>query len=280
MTEVKVIKTIPLYPNSIFIQWNIVPDKKENSDYYISVYRSGGPEGPWSLLAENLKNAYNFVDTNFRAPAEEPVFAFKEGVNLFSLSKQIYYRIDARNETMQVFSSPPHPIEPDLDIRTRLLKRKMQFDAATAFRVFNGIPLSVLKRKHWGVRCPLCYDPSTKEGLQEHCRACYGTSFKDGYWEPVNIIGRKDVAPVQTQMSPHGKTDRAVTTFTVLDYPKIENGDVVLDLRKNDRYLIEMVTTTELRGIVVHQKITGSLLSRDAVEYTIPGSTAATPRLY
>ena len=42
----------------------------------------------------------------------------------------------------------------------------------------------------------------------------------------------------------------------------------------------QMVTTTELKGIPVHQKVTGSLLARDAVEYEIPANTLTTPRLY
>jgi len=278
--KLRITRMTALYPSSVFVQWDITPEPNDVTDYWISVERSGGPEGPWELLASNLKNAYHFLDSHFNAPIPERPDATKEGLNLLSLSKQVYYRITGIDGHKAVVVGDPTPIEPDLDVRTRLLKRKMQFDEGLGFKVLNGISLSVLKRRHWGIRCKICYDPVTKDGLQEHCKSCFGTTFEGGYWSPVLIRGRKDVAPVQTQMSPHGKTDRAVTTFTLLDYPKLEHGDVVVDLRKDDRYFIEMVTTTELKGIPVHQKITGSLLARDAVEYEIPANTLTTPRLY
>jgi hypothetical protein len=81
-------------------------------------------------------------------------------------------------------------------------------------------------------------------------------------------------------MTAHGESDTKRVTFTVLDYPHIEKEDLLIDLRRNDRYIVEMVTPTELKGVVVHQSVTASLIARDAVEYKLLVDPANTPALY
>ena len=81
-------------------------------------------------------------------------------------------------------------------------------------------------------------------------------------------------------MSAHGDSDVKKATFTILDYPHVEKYDVIVDLRRNDRYEVEMVTATELKGVYVHQTISASLLARSSVEYVILVDPANTPPLY
>ncbi len=280
--NIEIVRSTALFPSSVFVQWNVLPDDGEIiGDFYITVDRSGGPEGPWETIAVSLKNTYHFLDDKFNLPPKAKTTDVKEGVNLFSLSRTLYYRVSATdNNDSPSATSDATPVEPGLDTRTRLLKRKILHDEAIGFRRLNGIQLYVMKRRRWGTRCQDCFDPATKESVLEHCKTCFGTTYQYGYWAPVLIRGRRDTAPVQTQMTAHGPSDRAATTFIVLDYPHLERGDVIVDLRRNDRWLVEIVAPTELKSVTVHQELTCSLLGRNSVEYSFPVDRLSVPPLY
>lgn len=279
--NVIITRTTPLYPSAIFIQWDI-QEPTESGVYIVDIERAGSPNGPYEMLASAQKNTFHFLDDlTQNKPSPDPGVD-EEGANLFSLQRDIYYKITVTPPSGKVnaFQSAPTPIELNLDKRTRLLKRKILHDESIAFKHLNGIRLMVLKRKHWGDRCTECYDALTREVLKEHCTVCFGTSFEDGFWAPVEILGRIAPAPTQTQIAPHGKVEVKTTRITILDYPHIQEGDIIVDLRSNDRYYVQLVTTTELKKVVVHQVANISLLPRSSVEYEVPIDPDTAPSLY
>ncbi len=276
---VRITRTTPLFPNAVFVQWDI--DTDDPGVHLVSLARSGSPEGPWQTILSQSPDTYHFVDDDFNVPGPEDPGAEAEGFNELSLAKELYYQVTVTPQAGgDSVSSTATPVEPGLDRRTRLLKRKILRDEAVGYRHLNGIELIALKRKHWGERCPDCYDVNLKEGLNEHCPTCYGTTFKGGYWAPVSIRGRRDAAPVQTSMAPEGKTDIQLTRITILDYPLMEDDDLIIDLRRNDRWIVKSVEQTELKSVIVHQRLTVSNIARDAVEYSIPIDPNTTPSLY
>jgi hypothetical protein len=278
--SVQITRTTALFPSAVFIQWDIVPDAP--GTFLVDIYRSGSPNGPWETLGVALRDAYHFLDDRFNLPPSDDLETEHEhaGLNFYSLSRDVYYLITVTPDGSTAFSSVPTPIEPGLDRRVRLLKRKMQRDESVAFRKLNGIPLAVLKRKHWGTRCTYCYDVVTREATLEHCPTCLGTTFENGYWAPVYICGRRTPAPVQTQLTAHGDSDSKVLNFVILDYPRLEYKDVLVDLRRGDRYQVQIATTTELRGVPVHQVISASKLGRNSVEYSVLVDPNTVPPLY
>lgn len=278
--KVEITRTTALYPSAVFIQWDFVPE--ESGTYLVDVFRSGGPQGPWQILASSLADAFHFVDDKFNLPPPELPTDVHEGLNFFSLARTVYYMVTVTppSGSANAFSSAPTVIEPGLDMRTRLFKRKILRDESVAFRNLNGVPIAALKRRHWGTRCRDCYDEGLREGTMEHCRTCYGTTFEGGYWTPIIIRGRRSPAPVQQQMSAHGDSDLRSVVFVVLDYPQLEKKDILIDLRRNERYIIEMVSPTELKGVTVHQTIHASHVTRSAVEYNVPVDPNTTPPLY
>lgn len=275
MSKVKIQRTTPLFPNGVFVQWDIESD--ESGAHYVDVLRAGAPEGPWEPVASQLLDAFNVLDD--LQPVATPVVT-REAPNQYSLSRQIYYRIDVTPPSGTVFQSEVLPVEPHLDTRTKLLKRKIQRDQAVGYKRLNGVPLIVLKRRRWGERCPVCFDPTTKQALIEHCSTCYGTSFTGGYWTPVLIRGRREAASVQTNASSHGDNDVKIADFNILDYPLVEYQDLIIDIVRGDRYEIQRAHETELKSVPVHQKVTASLLNRGSVEYSVLVDPYATPPLY
>lgn len=274
-------RTTALYPTKVFIQWDIQSD--ESGSFLVDVFRAGGPEGVWEAVAVGLRDAYNFVDEQFDLPPPPPSNPNgREPVTLFSLSRDIFYKVTVTppSGVIGAFSSQPVPVEPGLDKRTRLLKRKLLRDLFVGFRRLNGVPLSLLKRRRWGPRCPDCWDPTLRESTREHCPICFGTGFEEGYWEPIRARGRREASTVQTQLSAHGETDVKYADFLLLDFPRLEYKDVIIDLRSGDRYEVQRMTPTELKGVTVHQKLTASLLGRNAIEYEVPVNLIENPGLY
>jgi hypothetical protein len=280
VSEIHLTRTTALFPNAVFIQWDV--ESEESGAFFVDVYRAEGPDGPWECIASGLRDAYNFVDNKFNFPPNECDIVGREGLNMFSLARVIYYKVTVTppSGAANAFSSHPEPVEPGLDRRTRLLKRKILRDQAVGYRNLNGVPLIVLKRRRWGNRCPKCYDPVTKESTLEHCLECYGTSFEGGYWAPTLIRGRREAASVVSNISAHGDTDVKMNDFNVLDYPLIEYKDLIVDLVRNDRYQVQRVHHTELKSVTVHQKLTASLLGRNSIEYKLLVDPNTTPPLY
>lgn len=281
MSRVSITRTTALYPSQVFVQWDVVSD--ENGTFLVDVFRSGGPNGPWESIAVGLRDAYNVIDDRFGLPPGPPSNANgREPLNLFSLSREIFYMVTVTppSGSTNAFSSPATPVEPGLDRRTRLLKRKLLRDLSVGFKHLNGVPFALLKRRRWGPRCPECWDPVLHEATREHCPECFGTGFQDGYWRQVRVRGRREAASTQTQLTAHGESDVKYADFIVLDFPRLEYKDLVIDLRSNDRYEIQRTSSTELKGITVHQKLATSLLGRNSVEYEVPVDVIENPGLY
>lgn len=279
MPRAEITRTTALYPSAVFLQWDI--DSDESGSFFVDVARSGNPLGPWETIATGLRDAYNIVDDKFNLPPSHNANG-KEGLNLFSLSRALYYQVTITPPSgiANTFLSDPRPVEPGLDTRTRLFKRKILHDEAVGYRRLNGIPLILLKRRRWGVRCDICYDPITKESTQEHCLSCFGTSFQGGYWAPVAIRGRREASATQTQMTSSGDSDMQLNDFNILDYPLVDYKDLIIDLLRNDRYQVQRVHATEMKGVPVHQKLAASLLGRNSIEYKIVTDLVNTSALY
>ncbi len=280
MAEARITRTTALFPTAVFVQWDI--QSEETGPFFVDIARAEGPDGPWESLATGLRDAYHYLDKAFNLPPPAPGTPGREGLNLFSLARVIYYQVTVTppSGSANMFSSDPTPVEPGLDNRTRLLKRKILHDQAVGYKRLNGVPLIVLKRRRWGDRCPECYDPVTKEATLEHCTACYGTAFLGGYWAPTLIRGRREAAAVESNVTAHGDSDIKLADFNVLDYPLIEYKDIIVDLVRNDRYQVLRVHATELKSVTVHQKLTASLLGRNSIEYKLLVDPTATPPLY
>lgn len=280
MSSVTIRRTTALYPSAVFVQWDIQSD--ESGALLVDIARSQSPSGPWETIATGMLDAYNFVDDAFNLPPAPTSSNGREGTNLFALARAIYYQVTVTPPSgpANAFVSDPTPVEPGLDARTRLLKRKILHDQATGYKRLNGIPIIVLKRRRWGERCPRCWDPVTKQSTLEHCLACFGTSYAGGYWTPTLIRGRREAATVETQMTSDGDSEMKLADFNVLDYPLIEYKDVVIDLRRNERYQVQRVHSTELKSVPVHQKLTASLLAHNSIEYKVLVDPERIPPLY
>lgn len=288
----------PWFPKQVQLQWNL-EEVTESGTFLFDVERSGSPSGPWTKIVESLADTYLYSD-----PLDQ------EEANTLSLARDIYYRIravppsgelnavysaivnldgQAATETIgprpvtgfQVLDSAqiePNPVTGEVvrprdkqPGRLRLLRRKILRDEHVRLRRLVGMEFWLLKRRHFGVRCPDCYDPSTREATQSRCSICYGTSWTGGYFAPVAILGgMQRTSQIQSDTSPQTKDDINITRFEFLDFPRIDEGDLLVDRAHNYRFLVKQRYHTALKTVTVHQTVTVSELERQAMEYTIP----------
>jgi hypothetical protein len=155
---------------------------------------------------------------------------------------------------------------------------RLQYDANVVFKRINGMRLALLKRRHWGPRCPVCYDPITQANTKEHCVPCFGTSFTDGYWAPVYVYGRINTPfNVTVQTTERGRTESVPQIITLPEAPALQDDDIIIELDTNLRHIVRKQTNTELRRKPVHQQVATSIIEHGAIEYQIPVDFNAVP---
>lgn len=286
----------PGFPSQVALQWDL-EDVTEIGVFQFAVERSGSPGGPWTVIETDLDDTYLYTD-----PLTD------EKANVLSLGRDIYYRVEATppsgagnavysvivNLDGQAETTTNAPIpgigytvddeaqlevspatgqfkRPTLAGRKRLLRRKILRDETVALKKANGIEFLLLKRRHFGTRCTAgCYDPATKEVMVTRCSTCYGTSWEGGYYTPITLLGRRLASQVQTSTGQQTKDDVDMTRVQVLDFPRIDEGDLLVEKLHNRRFLVKQRYFTTLKTIPVHQTLTVSELNRQAVEYDIP----------
>jgi hypothetical protein len=264
---IKITKVAPAYPLGVFVQWNYTAEAA--GEFNFQIERSGSPEGPWTPVG-NVTNGVTFYDTLVKS---------NDAANALSIERSIWYRVTLPNTTsvpMNLDGERANDVfqtgrgdDNILHKRTIYLRRKIIRDEALAFKVLNGIPVSILKRKHFGTRCPVCYDPLTKTTTKSRCTACYGTSWAGGYYAPIHTLARLVTGGAQTGLDSQGKSEYLQTTITLLNYPLVEEGDVIVEREIDRRYLVKQMSSTELRRLVVHQTVVTVELPRTAPEYSV-----------
>jgi len=289
-----IIQITPWHPTKVKLQWEI-EDVTESGDFTFHVERSGSPGGPWTdLTPAGLLNTTVYED-----PLED------EGANTLSLARDIYYRIKmVPPSTQESYSpivnldglvehtmleeepgNPARPIpaaqfEPDPytgiarrpatpNARMRLIKRALLRNMYLMLKHLNGLEYALLKRRHFGVRCTECYDPNTHEVIISNCPVCYGTSWVGGYFDPIYILGRRLASQISSGLSPQGKDDINKTRIQTLDFPKIEEGDILVERVHNQRFLVQQRYFPHVKSIATHQTLAVSELPRLAPEYGI-----------
>jgi hypothetical protein len=84
------------------------------------------------------------------------------------------------------------------------------------------------------------------------------------------MYGRKLPSQTQTQEASQTKIETNQTRIQFLDFPRIDEEDVLVEKSTNKRFLVMSRYFTSLKTIPVHQTVTVSEFERQAVEYKIP----------
>jgi hypothetical protein len=268
-------RVTPLYPVANFIQWDLLTPT-ESGSYLFDIHRSGSSSGPWEALQLGAVDKFNYLDS-----MPQVATAGERAINQLSMARQIYYRIVAippsgRDHAVESIS----PVEPFLNGIQKMLKRKFLYEEMITLKKLNGVPVVVLKRMRWGPRCTRCFDKVSNQIVRSGCMNCAGTGFVPGYFAPVLTYARRGTRPLNSQVTPQGKTDTVLTQVTLLDIPKVGDDDVLVFPRDNLRFRVAQLISTELQTVAVHQKLVVSELARGSIEYCVPVDAEHIPPLF
>lgn len=180
----------------------------------------------------------------------------------------IGYRVDTHNQFEVAPTTRLQPRPRGIGLR-RLLRRKILRDEYILFKKLAGIEFYLLKRRHFGSRCPVCYDPVSRVVTKSICTTCYGTSWQGGYFTPMLILGRRTNSQIQSSVTERAKIDINQMGIQFLDFPRIDEEDVLVERAHNRRFLVRARVSTSLKTIQVHQTIMASELERQAIEYKV-----------
>jgi hypothetical protein len=254
--EAKITRVLPVYPHSTFIQWTL--EDPENSSFYFEVLRSGSPSGPFEVVSGVIPDtSFSFLDS----PADH-----------FGLTNHSWYAIKVTPKSGPANAFVSKPVAPGREwtgLKGRL-GRKARHDLDILLEKLNGVPLLAIKRRRFGQRCSVCFNPRTKDSVFSSCDNCYSTTFEGGYHTPVKTWGKVDPVVVSQNMDLTGVTETAMFGITMPDYPMMEAEDIVVETRTNRRFVVKQKVSTEHRRVCVHQDLQVSELSRSDAAYQLP----------
>lgn len=268
-----------LFPYGYYVQWSM--DRAvESGSYKFSLYRSGGSSGPWDAVAENLVNQYSFED-RFTKPFEQttPDVVRPNQLNQF---RDFWYRVVVTTPSggsLDVVDNVSPLFEGTLaDRKMFQYQRKALRDFCLQLKL-NGTPVAILKRRHWGVRCT-CVDKATRELVRSACVKCWGTGFLEGYWDPIYTRARRAPSSNSSAVTPENKSDANDIRFWLPDIPALEQDDLIIFLKDNTRWRVDVTTSTQIRLQDTHQVISGQALDKGDIVYRIRLQPRADKALY
>jgi hypothetical protein len=260
-----------LWPRKIFIQWTL-RNPPAATGYTFNVYRSGGPEGPWEKLTDDLVDTFYYLDDDFPGPHD------RSKVGHVQMRMSNYYRVTVKYGT-DPEAEAVHFVDGAPDHRRAGMIRKLMRDAYLSLRKGNGTEVAILKRMWYGEPCTICRS-SVGQTTRAHCSTCNGTGIIQGYWNPVYTYARRTETPQDTRVGPQGKVESNRLMVYMPYFPEVEVEDILVFLRDNRRYIIEQVSLTSVHAVTVHQECSVSELSRTSREYNMKVDPWHDPKWY
>ena len=247
---------LPVYPQYVHIQWTV--DDREGHLASVDILRATTPDGTFKEIASGLTSRIFTYHDNEAA--------------LHGFTTRYWYAIRATSSInpAQKVISEAKTVEYALEGHRAKIARKARRDLKVQLEKLNGVPLLIIKNKRFGPRCPECYSAATGESVFSNCNTCFGTTYEGGYHEPIRVFGKLDPVVIQPTLGTSGISESAVTGLTIVDYPEVDNEDVVVEIHTNRRFKVLRRMVTESSRVLVHQDLQVSELSRSAVEYNIP----------
>lgn len=261
--SISVIPTSMLTNADVGIQWELNATIEPPSQFQFFVERSGSPQGPWVIVSPAL-DAKTFVDTT---------------VNRFSKHREIFYRVRAQDkETLSETSttdpdSSPYVSNWDKDltrgsvsgfesfvsgaisvrftqedlVRMELIRRNNML-----LKRFVGVPTAALKTRTFGQPCEECFSIIEGRRTKSYCPACWGTTYRGGYFNQIDIMVNFDLEPKTARIEIRGEIEDIDDTAWMSNFPILSPRDILVR-RDGRRWLVVAVQSTEIKRVPVRQ---------------------------
>jgi len=248
------IKIFPQYPRRLVISWSI--GKSVPVPLRFNVFRSGGLDGEFEKL--NAAPVPNF-------------FYFDSGLKPLSKLFDVVYKLEVIWPTGQKQLFGPFPLVSSPRVKSAyLVAKEMDREYAIEYRTYSGIELRIFKLRQYGERCTECFNIVTQEVTDGDCEECFGTSFKGGFWDPIDILGKIDVYSRGQQIrDPFSFIEDHVSTANIRAFPTVAKGDIIVEKANNIRWYVNAVQTIEHMRFPVKQLAEVRQIERSSIFYTL-----------
>lgn len=195
----------------------------QGSSITIEYARSGGP---WQILDKQLPLSSCYTD------------ARRTNRNKYNND---FYRVSVVTPSGRTYTSEPqqagidvsYPYSAQAANLMRLSELQAQKTGRTGY---------LLKKIIYGPKCPVCQQFEDDSPVNQHCPHCLGTGRKGGYYKaiPLNIL--QNSQSTQTDISITGQVQNKQINAKCTAWPLIRPGDVWVDDRTNQRYIMDQVS--------------------------------------
>lgn len=281
MIKFKKVEAIPLskLPAKVLIRWETNAQGADLKDYEFCVlkllngqdnqpgFQDVNIDGRSVLPAPPSLHTHNLQPTSIWIDGLDFPWFIDFSDTLRSLNDPTFYKIACRNKkTQEEFLSNEFSFDTDLDYVGLYICDEVNFLLKDA----TGVPSLVYQKRRGGVPCPACFDPIQKKRITSSCRSCYGTNWVGGYYNPIDTYIDFNPNPKNASIEVFGESITNDTTALMANFPNVQPGDLINELRDNRLWRVVQVNPTERRRCQMLQMVRLTEVKSGDIEYRIP----------
>ena len=236
------------------LSWNVLPGLTFPDNFQLEVQNSRAG-GPWEVLAPDVKDVCTWEDPRLRN--------YNKYMNEHYRLRLYVPGEQEGDEPLQEYFSPivaagtteAWPFSAEAKNVVTQVEKQIEISGCT------GV---LLKKKHWGVRCPDCTDFDNQNTVNEHCPRCLGTGYDGGYYQGISMSVLKDTPQAGEEQSFDAVEGHETITGKCVAFPWIRYGDVWVEDGTNKRFFVHRVTPAS----VYKQTVLVYAFEMRRIEYT------------
>jgi len=214
------------HDNARMITWTMLPGANYPEDFILQVENSR-TGGEWHVLSTGLQGTCVYIDSRRRNYNTHMNECYRLRMIVPSTGEEhVSDIVDAGNHKAYPYSAEAENV---------VKQAETQIEE-------SGCHGQLLKRKIWGVHCPLCVDFEGQQTVNEHCPRCLGTGIDGGYFPGIGLWVIKDQITTSESPSQIGFIQGETVQARCIAYPWICYDDVWCEDNTNKRYMIKQIT--------------------------------------
>lgn len=278
----KLIDIIPVSKDlgRVLIRWELVPTTLDLSDFEFYIDRGEAQDQipafqhvtidgkPWvSSHPSETTDSVNSLQIGGPISGIDFYQFMDQTPLLRNLWKMYFYRIRIRRiSTQEEVGSAPITWLGDQDLEGLYVIDEHNFLLEDTI----GTPCLAFPRRRGGVLCDKCFDRIQNKRISSHCEWCYGTNWQGGFHKPIDLFVDFSPEVENTVIRDWGETQPTESDILLANFPLLQNGDFILEMRQGRRWRVTRCRHTEKRRVPMLQFVRVVEINPGDVEYKFP----------
>ena len=214
------------YDNARVLSWTLTYGASYPADSILQV-ENARAGGPWEVLDNTLFNSCFYIDTRRRNYNKYMNECYRLRLIVPTTGEEYV------SDVVEAGKFEAYPFSAEAENVIKQAEKAIELSGCT------GV---LLKKKHWGERCPECTDFDGQNTVNEHCPWCLGTGFKGGFYNGISMSLIKEKIDNDEAQGAPGIEDSESVQGRCIAYPWVRYGDVWVEDKTNKRYMINKAT--------------------------------------